>query len=986
MIHSRCVFAIAVALSFAARGFAFADSPPSPPSPAPEFTVLNQRSDRLIVELPNRLVVIAQRIPTAPVASVQCWIKTGSIYEAKYNGAGLSHFLEHLLSGGSTTTRTEDQSNAILGDIGAQTNAATSLDNVHYYINTSSEHAATAIDLLSDWMRNAKITQAEFDREREVIQHEFEMGDGEPNRIFWKLTQQARYQAHPARHPTIGYLDEFLKITRDQIHDFYKTMYVPNNMVFVVTGDIDPRKVVEQVANLWKDSPAKPLPAISLPVEPSLDHPTQAAGQADVKLPKLRLAWPGTRMGEEHDYALDLLAQVLGQGELSRLVRTVRNDQRLVTSIDAYNLSFIWGKGFFAVDATPAPGSIETPAPSKPGQSESSSAAPGIPTPGSNNPAPGSIASDKLEAVKQAILAQVHRITAEGVTADELARAKSKTLAAIVMDSQTAEQTASRLAGDFIGSGDPDYLDHYARAIEKISAADVQRAAAAILRDSDLLTLTLLPQTAKPQAMKRVADAAPADSFPQEKVDLDNTRLIAHFKSLQGKTGSVEAPVLSPVTMVKLDNGLRVLIQRDTRLPVVAMQWYQLGGLLADAPGHEGVANASAAMLIKGAGSRSADDIARTLESIGASLSANCGYNTTYVTADCLSQHWPVVLELMADVIEKPAFPADQWAMMKPRIEAAIRTANDRWSTELFSHFHETWFGDHPWSQMPIGRLNVVEKLTPDDLRDFHQQHLSASDSVLAVFGDIDPRKVEDEVRRLFSQLPEKAGKPFVRLQPPSLPGAGTVPGVGMRVTQFTTAKPLCAVAIGYGPGVRRDDPDYAPMLVLTRIVSNFPSGWIHLALRGDGPGLVYAAWASNRVGIIPGYWSIGFNTTADSAVEAVNRSLAVVQRLKAQPVDQTTLTRAVNATLVGESFSQQSDAQRAAGAALDELYGVGYANADHLPDQIRATSAQQLHALANQYLAGQPLITILTNQPVNYPPTIAPAPAPAATQPAAAQ
>lgn len=924
MIRSRCAFAV-LAISLAACGFAFADSPKPPQSPLPEFTVLNQRSDRLIVELPNHLVVIAQRIPTAPVASVQCWIKTGSIYEAKYNGAGLSHFLEHLLSGGTTVSRTEDQSNAILGDIGAQTNAATSLDNVHYYINTSAEHAATAIELLSDWMRNAQITQAEFDREREVIQHEFEMGDGEPNRIFWKLTQQQRYQAHPARHPTIGYLDEFLKITRDQIYDFYKTMYVPNNMVFVVTGDIDPRKVIDQLAGLWKDSPAQPLPAISLPVEPPLDHPTQATGQADVKLPKLRLAWPGTRMGEAHDYALDLLAQVLGQGELSRLVQTVRNDQRLVTSIDAYNLSFTWGKGFFAVDATL-----------------------------------GSIAPDKLEAVKQAILEQVHRITADGVTADELARAKAKTLAAIVMDSQTAEQTASRLAGDFIGSGDPDYLDHYAKAIEKITPADVQRAAAAILRDNDLLTLTLMPQTGKPQAMTRVADAAPADSFPQEKVDLDNTRLIAHFKSLQEKAGSVAAPTLSPVTMLKLDNGLRVLIQRDTRLPVVAMQWYQLGGLLADATGSEGVANASAAMLIKGAGSRSADDIARTLESIGASLGTNCGYNTTYVTADCLSQHWPAVLELMADVIGKPAFPADQWAMMKPRIEAAIRTANDRWSTELFSHFHETWFGDHPWSQMPIGRLNVIEKLTADDLRNFHQRHLSASDSVLAVFGDIDPRKVEDEVRRLFAALPEKAEKPFVRVPPPA---AGAV------VMQFTTAKPLCAVAIGYGPGVRRDDPDYAPMLVLTRIVSNFPSGWIHQALRGDGPGLVYAAWASNRVGVIPGYWSIGFNTTADSAVEAISRSLAVVQRLKAQPVDNTTLTRAVSATLVGESFSQQSDAQRAAGAALDELYGVGYTNADQLPRLIRATTASQVHDLANKYLAGEPLITILTNKPVDYPP-----------------
>mgnify|MGYP001449484785 CR=1 FL=1 len=206
----------------------------------PTYNILQDREDRLLVELPNRMIVAAQQLHMAPVVSVYSVVKTGSIYEQQASpghGSGLSHFLEHLVSGGSTTNRTEAESTATLAQMGARTNASTSLDKVRYYINTTSEHTATAVELMSDWLANCTIGQREYARERDVIQREFEMGRGDPMRIFWKLTQRARFTRHPARHPTIGYLDQFLKISRDDIYAFYKQMYAPNNIVFVVVGD-----------------------------------------------------------------------------------------------------------------------------------------------------------------------------------------------------------------------------------------------------------------------------------------------------------------------------------------------------------------------------------------------------------------------------------------------------------------------------------------------------------------------------------------------------------------------------------------------------------------------------------------------------------------------------------------------------------------------------------------------------------------------------
>ncbi len=168
------------------------------------------------------------------------------------------------------------------------------------------------------------------------------------------LTQQARYRQHPARYPTIGYLDEFRALQRPEIYAFYKRMYVPNNMVFVVVGDVDKNAVVKQLAELWKDASPAALPKLSFPIEPLPEKPSGAQGMADIRQPELRLAWPGTRQGGDGDTALDVLGVILGGGESSRLVHAVR-DAGLASGVSAYNASFPWGEGFFGIDANVTP-------------------------------------------------------------------------------------------------------------------------------------------------------------------------------------------------------------------------------------------------------------------------------------------------------------------------------------------------------------------------------------------------------------------------------------------------------------------------------------------------------------------------------------------------------------------------------------------------------------------------------------------------------
>lgn len=910
------------------------DAPAAPTESAPEYTILQQRPDRLVVTLPNRMIIIAQEMPTAPVVSVQTWIKTGSIYEQEHVGAGLSHFLEHLLAGGTTTTRTEEETNAILGRIGAQTNAATSLDTVRYYINTTSDNTATAIDLLSDWMRNSTIGEAEFQRERDVIQREFSMGEGEPGRIFWKLTQQARYTAHPARHPTIGYLDEFLKISRDQIYDFYKRMYAPNNLVFVVAGDIDKQAVVEQVASLWADAQPRELPELSFPAEPEIDQPRTLTGKADIKQPRLRLAWPGTRLAEEGDYALDLLAMVLGQGETSRLVREVRDQQRLANDIGSYNVSFPWGEGYFAVEAEIAQFPLENEDPEA---------------------TPEQQAQQRLGVLKQAVLRAVEQLRDEPVTDRELARAKRNVLADVLSASQTADGVASRLASDLIGQGDPDYLPKYADAIQKLTAEDLQQAAQRFLTENRLITVQLLPRGE--EAPERLArpEEAPQD-LPVEPIDIDNALVVEQVRENVAATDAPEQVVQvdEPVTYT-LENGLRLIVQRSTLVPSASMQLYWKGGLLGEPADKAGIANAMAAMLPRGTESRSAQEIAEAVEDLGASLGTQGGNNTTYAQARALKEDWPSVMGLLAEVVRQPSFPAEEWARMQPRLLAAIDRQRDSWYGELSAEFREDYYAQHPWGNTPLGEKDVIANLTVEDLRKFHADQLVGPNMVIAVVGDVEPEQVREQVEQLFGDIPGTLSGEFAPQAP--------VPPVA-RIEQAPTRKPVAAVTIGFGPVIERSHPDYPALQVLSRLFSNFPAGWLDRALRGEGPGLVYASWAHLVTGLVPGHFAITFNTTPATVDETLSRAIAVAERARTGEISEEDLQRAKAKVLTTEFFGRQSNSERAMDAALDELYGVGDLGGRKFAQSVQALTADDIRAAARKYLQN-PVVTVLTNEPV---------------------
>src|SRR5881628_1326086 len=418
--------------------------------------------------LPNGLTIIVQEDHSAPVASVQAWCATGSIYEDQHLGAGLSHILEHMLFKGTKTRSTNEIAQKIQ-DVGGYINAYTSFDRTVFWIDVPKDGVPTALDILADAMMNSTLPPEEYQKEQEVIRREFAMGMDDPDRMTGLLLFATAYQRHPYRFPVIGELEIYNQLTQEQVMQYYKTRYVPNNLTFIVVGDVDAEKVRQQLADLFKPYPEKSLQPVFIPAEPPQLGRREVHQEFATELTHLSLTWHIPEVTSPDVPALDLLSTILGDGRSSRLYRRVREEAGLAFSISAF--SYTPGDpGLFGVDATVDP--------------------------------------KKREAAEQLALRIVDEVKQAGVTAEELAKAKKIMLSHHLGALTTMRGQASDIGSNWLLTRDLNFSRHYLDAVQKVTLDDIKRVAATYLTENNLTVVSLNPkgsltgkaETAKPTA------------------------------------------------------------------------------------------------------------------------------------------------------------------------------------------------------------------------------------------------------------------------------------------------------------------------------------------------------------------------------------------------------------------------------------------------------------------------------------------------------
>ena len=444
----------------------------------PSDAVIGEAVDRVIpsedrdlfVVLKNGLTVLIRQSGASEVVSCRVLVKTGSAFEGEDVGAGLSHYLEHVVSGGTTASLTESRIKERLRSVGGATNAYTSYDETVYFIDTTTDHYKEAVQLLLSYVTECAFEESEYERERNVILQEFQMGDNDPGRQLWHSFMATAYRRHPVRSPVIGHRSRFLEIDREKLMSYYNRRYVPENMVLVIVGNVDKRTALGTVTDLVKTVRRGGNPQPLLPAEPrqlSLRKVETTSPMA--RLTKALVGFRTVRLTDPDLYALDVLAVIMGDGRTARLYRRLKDETSLVLSIDASSWTPTFVEGQFLVSM--------------------------------------SLTQDNLEAALDGVLAELSNVKDHGVDPAALDRAKAKVVADHIFGSESVRSQAARLASDWVATGDPYFSDTYVAGIEAVTPQDVQRVAQKYLV-REAMTLSVVKPVSETSREKAVTETA----------------------------------------------------------------------------------------------------------------------------------------------------------------------------------------------------------------------------------------------------------------------------------------------------------------------------------------------------------------------------------------------------------------------------------------------------------------------------------------------
>ncbi|MFL6542679.1 MAG: M16 family metallopeptidase [Chthoniobacterales bacterium] len=828
--------------------------------------------------LPNGLTLIVQEDRSAPVASVQAWCGTGSIHEDAQLGAGLSHMLEHMLFKG-TKTRGANGIAQSVQDVGGYINAYTSFDRTVYWIDTPKDGVATALEILSDAMMNSTLPRDEYAKEQEVIRREFAMGMDDPDRMAGQLLFATAYQLHPYRVPVIGHLEVFNQLSHEQLMSYYKSRYVPNNLTFVIVGDVDAEAVHTQLAGFFESYPERPLRPIYIPPEPTQLGRREANRDFATELSRLSLAWHIPEVSHRDVPALDLLSTLLGDGRSSRLYQRVREESGLAFSVSAF--SYTPGDpGLFGIEATVDPA--------------------------------------KREAAQQLVLQMLDELKQQGATADELAKAKKTSLTHHLHALTTMRGQASDIGSSWLLTRNLNFTRTYLDAVQQVTVEDIQRAAQTYCTDMNLTVTSLDP---KGTALRKATTAA--------------------------------RPAAGEIQKHTLPNGLRVLVREDRRLPLVAITAAFRGGLLAEQRENNGITRLLARSLLKGTKTRTAEEIADAIESVGGSIGSEVGNNSFSISLDVTKPDLPLAVEILADVLLNATMPEQHVEREKEVQIAAILEEDEHLTSVARNILRSALFGEHPYALRGSGSAESVAELAPADLRAMRDRLVVAKNCVVSVFGDVDSSEVQRLFQTMLGEMP--AGEMALAKASPSQPLE--------RVTAVENFKDKAqgVLMVGYrGADIYTRDR-YA--LELIDEASSDLGSRFFVRIR-EQMGLAYYVGASQMQGLVPGVFLFYLGTDPLKLEPVKTALLEEINRLAADGLSDAELARSKKKLIGQQQIANQSNDTFGHVAALDELYGLGFDHYKELEPTVNAITAEEVKRVAQKYFREQPYVIATVRPP----------------------
>ena len=839
--------------------------------------------------LDNGLTVLVKEMPGNRVATVQIWVKAGSVYE-NTEEAGITHFIEHMIFKGTETRGPGELAGAIEG-VGGRVNAYTSYENTVYHATLSAVHWEMAFEVLADAVMHSVFDPFELEREKKVVLEELSMRYDRPNiRLFHDLMATS-YTRHPYRLPVIGNEESINNFSYDKLVKYIDKHYYPQNLTVVVVGDVNSQDVIARVNDIMGSQPRGDSETAPLPAEPVQDEARFFTIKADIMQPQMALAIPISKFDSPDTPVLDVLAQIAGHGETSRLYRTLRDEKQLVYGVNASAFT-----------------------PTDPGMFEITAVLDG---------------SNMMQAFEGS-LTELFKFKYFSVTNVELKRAKHSLESDFVFNLERVEGQA-RVMGSFdMMSGDP-REDDYLEKIRAVTHDDIKRVAQKYFTEK-AINVGFLMET--------------GSTFEPGKEEIEATIARAEEAAIHGDSEAMLANTyLSKVHRFELENGITLLVREDDTVPTVGIRAVFPGGLRAETSVTNGSFPYISDLLPKGTRNMTAKEIAEAVADMAGSITGFSGKNTFGIKADFLARFFNDGLVLVRDIIREPAFDPNEAEKIRPELLAQLKQQEDSLTSFAFQEFNRILFGGHPYGLNSIGSADVIKSLPPSALKDIYHQHARPGHLVLAISGDVKAEETKELVDRLFGDWQASKASVEQEIEEEILPPS---PLTKNKIQEVSRNKEQVHLVIGF-LGATLKDKDRFALEILDTILSG-QSGRLFAELR-DKQSLAYSLSSFSFFGLDTGTFGIYIGTSPEKKEQAAESVWKELNTIREEKVGEEELKRAKNILISQYELAIQTHSAQALELGLNETYGLGQDFGNKYIKAIKEIDAAEVLQAARKYI-----------------------------------
>jgi len=858
--------------------------------------------------LENGLEVILSEDHRLPIVAVNIWYHVGPANE-RPGRTGFAHLFEHMMFQGSKHVG-ENQIKVLQAAGATGINGTTGFDRTNYFETMPAKELELALWLESDRMAFLleTLTARNLANQRDVVRNERRERENMPySLVEEELYRQLFPSGHPYHASIIGSHADIESVGLQDVRDFCRQYYVPNNASLALVGDFDPAEARGLIERYFGPIPAgAPVPGLDV-TTPAILSAKRVTVTDRVELPRTYKGWLTAPIYQPGDAEADVLAQILGVGRASRLYQELVYEKQIAQDVSAGHQSLMLGS-VFMLHATAKPGV-------------------------------------KLEELEQALDDEVAEMQLRGPTSEELERVRTSVQASFVFGLEQAGGMggiADRLNGYNHYLGDPSYIGQDWARYEALSAQDVQRTACELGKNASVVVLGAL-------GAKVLYDVPKSTSV---EIDLEQDLLSANaaWRDRPPKASqriSLELPV--PASF-QLANGLRGLFLEQHHIPAITVSLVVLGGDGANPAGVPGLASFTAGMLSRGTAQRSQRKIADDFERLGARWWSQSNSDASTVGMRVLKKNADAAVEILSNVSLHPAFSPEEIDRVRHERLVGIAQQGDNPGIVAQKELLKALYGPkHPYGYLGMGADSSIRAINREDLWRFYSTVYVPRSAALVIVGDLRQAEARNLAEQHFSRWSGDAGQvPMPAMVQPASRRVLIVDRPGSPQTQLLIGQ----------VAAERSHPDYAAIEVMNMLFGEMFSSRINNNLR-EVHGYTYGANSQFVFRRAPGPFLISTAVRTDATAAAVTEVFNEIDSLCDGPVTTEELA------IAGESLTRfllsRFDTATSSAGSIGECftYDLGQGHFNRTLADIPRVGPQEVRRVAKEYLHPERMVIV---------------------------